>query len=203
MNNAGVMNVPKSKTADGFEMHMGVNHLGHFLLTNLLLPRLRQSAPSRIVVVSSEAHRYTDIRRSDLMRSRGYNSWTAYCQSKLANILFARQLARILQGTGVTVNSLHPGAVTTELMRHSPVLSIVTWPVRFFFKTVESGAQTQIACAVDPALSGVSGKYFSDCKVRTETRAAQDDETAEWLWRASEKLVGLGSMNLREEMTKL
>lgn len=204
INNAGVMNVPQSQTVDGFEQHLGVNHLGHFLLTNLLLDRLRASAPSRIVVVASEAHRYTTIRRNDLMRTRNYNCWTAYCQSKLANILFARQLARVLQGSGVTVNSLHPGVVVSDLMRHSPWLQWLTWPVQFmFYKTTVSGAQTQLRCAIDPDLQTMSGRYFSDCVVRGESSAAQDDETAEWLWRQSEQLVGLGKLNLREETTKL
>lgn len=199
------MNVAQSTTADGFETHFGVNHLGHFLLTGLLLDRLRASAPSRIVIVSSEAHRFGQIRRPDLMRQRdGYSGWSAYSQSKLANVLFGRQLARMLQGSGVTANSVHPGVVATELLRHSRWLRWLTAPVRWFvYKTCRSGAQTQLACACDPALQRISGRYFSDCAVRTESAAAQDDETAEWLWRASEQLVGMGPVNLREESTKL
>lgn len=208
VNNAGCMNVPQSRTADGFETHLGVNHLGHFLLTCLLLDRLRASpAGARVVVVASEAHRYTTIRRDDLMRTQGYNCWTAYCQSKLANVLFARQLARVVQGTRVAVFSVHPGVVASDLNRHSPWLRALAVPGRWSmgYKTCRSGAQTQLRCACDPALAAAeySGRYFSDCVPRVESAAARDDETAEWLWRASERLVGLEPMNLREESTKL
>jgi retinol dehydrogenase 12 len=118
INNAGVMVCPHSLTKDGFETQIGVNHLGHFLLTNLLLDLLKAAAPSRIVVVSSLAHLQGSINKEDLMSTKSYNKITAYCQSKLANILFTRYLAKQLSGTNVTVNALHPGAVRTELTRH-------------------------------------------------------------------------------------
>lgn len=107
--NAGIMAIPKSKTEDNFEMQLGVNHLGHFLLTNLLLDMLKLSAPSRIVVVSSMAHSFGKINKDDLMSDKKYNKWSAYGQSKLANILFTRELAKRLEGTGITANSCHPG----------------------------------------------------------------------------------------------
>lgn len=107
--NAGIMAVPRDTTQDGFEMQFGVNHLGHFLLTNLLLDMLKMSAPSRIVVVSSVAHKIGKINKEDLMSEKSYGRWWAYGQSKLANVLFAKELAKRLEGTGVTVNSLHPG----------------------------------------------------------------------------------------------
>lgn len=118
INNAGVMACPKSYTEDGFEMQMGVNHLGHFLLTNLLLDMLKVSAPSRIVVVSSEGHRITDINRDDLMSEESYSKIKAYGQSKLANILFARELSKKLRDQGVTVNSCHPGILNHSLILH-------------------------------------------------------------------------------------
>lgn len=117
INNAGVMACPKALTKDGFEIQIGTNHMGHFLLTNLLLDLLKQSSPSRVVVVSSLFHWYGRINKEDLNSEKSYWKWLAYGQSKLANILFTRELSRKLEGTGVTANVLHPGAVKTELMK--------------------------------------------------------------------------------------
>jgi NAD(P)-dependent dehydrogenase (short-subunit alcohol dehydrogenase family) len=117
INNAGIMACPKAMTKDGFEAQIGTNHMGHFLLTNLLLDLLKQSSPSRIVVLSSLFHWYGRINKEDLNSEKSYWKWLAYGQSKLANILFTRELARRLEGTGVTVNSCHPGAVNTELTK--------------------------------------------------------------------------------------
>lgn len=186
------MMVPKSLTADGFESHLGVNHLGHFLLTNLLLDTIKASAPSRIIVVSSSAHIVGHIDRTDLMYERKpYWKVSAYARSKLANILFTRELAKRLRDTGVTVNALHPGVVQTELLRHT--LSFWRYAVHFFSRTVKSGAQTTIMLAVDPDLEKVSGKYFADCAMTMPSSASMDYETAEWLWRTSEKLTGLAN----------
>jgi NAD(P)-dependent dehydrogenase (short-subunit alcohol dehydrogenase family) len=191
--NAGVMACPKLFTADGFEMQFGVNHLGHFLLTNLLLDLMKTSTPSRIVVVSSEAHRITDINREDLLSEKSYSKLKAYGQSKLANILFARELARRLKNTGVTVNSCHPGLVHTNLGRH---MNDYNWIRPFyraifkpFYKTAFEGAQTQIRLAVDKELEKISGKYFSDCEEISPSNAAQEDETAAWLWTKSTELI--------------
>uniref|UniRef100_A0A0K8U2X9 Retinol dehydrogenase 13 n=2 Tax=Bactrocera latifrons TaxID=174628 RepID=A0A0K8U2X9_BACLA len=118
INNAGVMRCPRSLTKDGFEMQLGVNHMGHFLLTNLLLDLLKKSAPSRIVTVSSLAHTRGEINIADLNSDKSYDPGRAYNQSKLANILFTRELAKRLEGTGVSANALHPGVVDTELFRH-------------------------------------------------------------------------------------
>jgi retinol dehydrogenase 12 len=123
INNAGVMACPKAMTKDGFEMQIGTNHMGHFLLTNLLLDLLKQTAPSRVINVSSLFHWYGRINKDDLNSEKSYWRWIAYGQSKIANILFTRELARRLEGTGVTANSLHPGAVRTELMRDVDLLS--------------------------------------------------------------------------------
>ena len=195
INNAGVMICPKALTKDGFELQIGTNHMGHFLLTNLLLNLLKNSAPSRIVVVSSIAHIPGYIKKNDLNSEKSYNRFVAYCQSKLANILFSRSLSRKLEGTGVTVNSLHPGAVMTDLQRHiNPVLKYLSSPLQhIFFKTAVNGAQTQIALALDPDLEKVSGKYFRDCKEVDPTSRAKDDDMAEWLWKTSEEWVGISS----------
>lgn len=117
--------------------------------------------------------------------------WPAYGQSKLANILFTRELAKRLDGTKVTANSLHPGAVKTELGRHLGILHYIALPVQMFVKTPKSGAQTTIMLAVDPDVENVSGKYFADCAILAESKGAQDDETAAWLWDASEQITKL------------
>ena len=118
VNNAGIMACPYMKTADGFEMQFGVNHLGHFLLTNLLLDRLKEAPAARIVNVSSSAHQRGKINFEDLNSTKNYIPWSAYGQSKLANVLFTRSLAKHLEGTNVITNALHPGVIRTELARH-------------------------------------------------------------------------------------
>jgi NAD(P)-dependent dehydrogenase (short-subunit alcohol dehydrogenase family) len=190
------MACPKSFTEDEFEMQMGVNHLGHFLLTNLLLDMLKASSPSRIINVSSESHKFTDINRDDLLSEKSYSKFKAYSQSKLANILFSLELAQILDGTGVTVNSCHPGVVKTELGRHfnENLCKYFLQPIFSpFFKTPIQGAQTQIRLAVDPELESVTGKYFIDCKESTPSRAARNRDTAKWLYQKSLSLVGLNA----------
>ncbi|XP_036330607.1 retinol dehydrogenase 13-like isoform X3 [Rhagoletis pomonella] len=197
INNAGVMRCPRLLTKDGFEMQLGVNHMGHFLLTNLMLDLLKKSAPSRIVTVSSLAHTRGEINVADLNSDKSYDPGTAYNQSKLANILFTRELARRLEGTGVTANALHPGVVDTELFRHmgffnsffaSLVFKPLFWP---FIKSPQNGAQTTLYAALDPELINVSGKYFSDCNLKDVAPAALDDALAKWLWAVSEKWTKL------------
>lgn len=186
--------MPKMLTKDGFEMQIGVNHMGHFLLTNLLLDMLKSSAPSRIVVLSSIAHHFGSINQDDLNSEKSYNKFKAYSQSKLANVLFSRELSKRLMGTGVTVNSVHPGVVKTELGRyliHNHVRRVINPFLQYFFKTPASGAQTTLAVTLDPQLEKVSGKYFRDCKIVSESSAARNDETAAWLWEASEKWTKL------------
>uniref|UniRef100_A0A8C3JTM1 NADP-retinol dehydrogenase n=1 Tax=Calidris pygmaea TaxID=425635 RepID=A0A8C3JTM1_9CHAR len=191
INNAGVMLCPYSKTADGFEMHLGVNHLGHFLLTFLLLECLKQSAPARIVNVSSLAHHGGRIRFHDLHGEKSYNRGLAYCHSKLANVLFTRELARRLQGTKVTANALHPGSVHSELVRHSFVMTWLWKIFSFFLKTPQEGAQTSVYCAVAEELDSVTGQYFSDCKPAYVSPWGRDDETAKKLWNVSCELLGI------------
>nr|XP_044248966.1 retinol dehydrogenase 13 [Drosophila takahashii] len=199
INNAGVMHCPKTLTKDGFEMQLGVNHMGHFLLTHLLLDVLKKTEPSRIVVVSSSAHSLGSINVDDLNSEKSYGKIAAYTQSKLANILFTRELAKRLEGTGVTVNALHPGAVDTELMRTWKFLD--NWFVAFLakplqwtlFKTPKSGAQTSLYAALDPELKEVSGLYFSDCKAKDVSAAAKDEKTGIFLWEESEKWTGVNT----------
>ncbi|CAI5769399.1 Uncharacterized protein PODLI_1B020849 [Podarcis lilfordi] len=195
INNAGIFQCPYMKTEDGFEMQFGVNHLGHFLLTNLLLGLLKSSAPSRIVVVSSKLYKYGEINFDDLNSELNYNKSFAYSRSKLANILFTRELARRLENTGVTVNVLHPGIVRTNLGRHihipllaKPLFNLVSWA---FFKTPLEGAQTSIYLASSPEVEGVSGKYFGNCKEEQLLPNAMDDLVARKLWDISEVMVGL------------
>lgn len=201
INNAGVMACPKSETADGFDMQFGTNHLGHFLLTNLLLDKIKAASPSRIINVSSGAHQGAKgLDFDDLNNNKSYSPWNAYCKSKLANILFTRELSKKLEGTGVTANSLHPGVVRTELWRHMfdkksfwrrAAETLLTPIISLSFKTPLHGAQTSIYCAVAPELQGVTGKYYSDCAVKGETNYAKNDEDASKLWIESENLVGL------------
>uniref|UniRef100_F7CDZ6 5'-nucleotidase, cytosolic IB n=1 Tax=Macaca mulatta TaxID=9544 RepID=F7CDZ6_MACMU len=195
INNAGIFQCPYMKTEDGFEMQFGVNHLGHFLLTNLLLGLLKSSAPSRIVVVSSKLYKYGDINFDDLNSEQSYNKSFCYSRSKLANILFTRELARRLEGTNVTVNVLHPGIVRTNLGRHihipllvRPLFNLVSWA---FFKTPVEGAQTSIYLASSPEVEGVSGRYFGDCKEEELLPKALDESVARKLWDISEVMVGL------------
>lgn len=193
VNNAGVMGCSRSLTKDGFEMQFGTNHLGHFLLTNLLLDLLKASAPSRIVFVSGLAHRFGSINREDLNSERSYWKFKAYCQSKLANNLFCHELNKRIDGTGVTVNCLHPGIIYTEIVRHLPTLAFIRFvlePIaRQFLKTAEEGAQTTICVAVDPDLEKVSGKYFTNCKQMVSSATSRNDELSEWLWRKSEEML--------------
>ncbi|NXQ80036.1 RDH12 dehydrogenase, partial [Nyctibius grandis] len=196
INNAGVMLCPYSKTADGFEMHLGVNHLGHFLLTFLLLERLKQCAPARIVNVSSLAHHGGRIRFHDLNGEKSYNRGLAYCHSKLANVLFTRELARRLQGKSqrrveFTANALHPGSVHSELVRHSFVMTWLWKIFSLFLKTPWEGAQTSIYCAVAEELDSVTGQYFSDCQPAYVSPRGRDDETAKKLWSVSCELLGI------------
>lgn len=194
INNAGVMAMPHTLTKDGFEMQIGVNHMGHFLLTNLLLDMLKSSAPSRIVVLSSLAHMWGRINKDDLNSEKSYNKFKAYSQSKLANVLFSHELAKRLTGSGVTVNSVHPGVVKTELGRyliHSYLRRLMEPALYFIFKTPRSGAQTSLALALDPDLEKVTGKYFRDCKAVNAAAVGRDDEMAAWLWETSDKWTKL------------
>lgn len=196
INNAGIMRCPKMLTKDGIEMQLGVNHMGHFLLTNLLLECVKRAAPSRIINVSSLGHILGRINTKDLNSEKSYVRGDAYNQSKLANVLFTLELSKRLSDTGVTVNALHPGVVHTELGRHmdnqfSLMGTIARTALGPFFKNSKDGAQTTIFAALDPDLEKVTGKYFSDCKIKSVAHAGRDSEMAKWLWNESEKWTGL------------
>ncbi|XP_026139526.1 retinol dehydrogenase 13 isoform X2 [Carassius auratus] len=199
INNAGVMMCPKWVTEDGFEKQLAVNHLGHFLLTNLLLGMLKRSSPSRVVNLSSIAHVGGNIEFDDLFfDKRPYSPLLSYKQSKLANVLFSRELARRIKGTGVSSYCLHPGVIRTELIRHIlvqyPVLKIVlSVPCILLMKTPWQGAQTSIYCAVTEGLESKSGCYFSDCAEKDPAPEGKDDEVSRRLWEESARMVGLNS----------
>lgn len=190
VSNAGVYTRRRTVTGDGIETQLAVNHLAPFLLTGLLLDLLRESAPARVVVVSSEAHRGARVRWDDLQGERGYNGLRAYANTKLMNILFVRELARRVAGTGVTANAVHPGVVATELLFGG-------WaPLRLlrpFIRTPEQGAATSVWLASSPEVEGVTGRYFRDRREVVPSRAARDDEAARRLWRESEELTGVSS----------
>lgn len=207
INNAGIMMCPYSKTEDGFELHFATNHLGHFLLTILLLPKISECAPARIINVSSVLHwlfggiDYTDIH----FDKRKYQSLHAYQQSKLANILFTRELAKRLAEnsiTGVNVYCLHPGIIRTELSRNfDSIFRGLTWMYDtfcgIFLKNSVQGAQTQIYCAVSDECANETGLYYSECRPTCCSSCARDNVGAEKLWHISLESVGLDpNMNI-------
>ena len=194
INNAGVVNLQRTVTADGIETSFAVNHLAPFLLTNLLLDRLHRSAPARVVTVSSEAHRFGRLDFDDLGNERHYRFMRVYGQTKLANILFTAELARRTDGTGVTANSLHPGAVATSLGKNNGAWArAIIALLRPFFRTAEGGAATSVHLASSPAVEGVTGRYFVDCREKLPSPAARDAAAARRLWDVSERLTGLAS----------
>lgn len=191
INNAGIFDIPKTLTKDGLEMQMGVNHLGHFHLTNLLLDLLKASAPSRIINVASEFYIVGNIERDNFMSENSYGQWKAYANSKLANILHVVALSKRLQGTGVTANALHPGGVRTEIHRDTNWFKFIMLYLVFLpmIKTPKEGSQTTITLALDPDLEKISGKYFNNCKEEKVKEKATDEDTADWLWNKSIELT--------------
>ena len=192
--NAGLVLGSRSVTEDGYETTFQVNHLGHFLLTELLRDRLVASAPSRIVVVASDAHKSArhGLDFDDLQSERKYRSFGVYGKTKLANILFTRELARRLDGTGVTANSVHPGFVASRFGRDGDtgMLGKLFMPLtRPFALNAEQGAKTSIYLASDPAVEGITGAYWVKCAPVSPSDAAQDDDAARKLWDVSEQLV--------------
>jgi NAD(P)-dependent dehydrogenase (short-subunit alcohol dehydrogenase family) len=194
VNNAGLTQLQRTVTEEGFETTFGVNHLGHFLLTTLLLDQLRASAPARVVVVSSMAHRSAraGLDFDDLQAERSYSPLGAYNRSKLANIYFTRELARRLDGRGVTANSLHPGFVASRLGRDGDggVLGdVVMTLARPFAISPARGARTSVYLASSPAVADVTGQYFARCRETRPARVAVDAAGARRLWDVSDELV--------------
>jgi retinol dehydrogenase-12 len=192
VNNAGLVAGRRKVTADGLELTMAVNHFAPFLLTNLLLDRLKGSAPARVVTTASDAHRGGLVDVTDLNGERRWSAWSAYGTSKLANILFTRALARRLEGSSVVANCLHPGVIRTGLARGAPLPIRVGWrAASVFFGSPRRGAGTLVYLATAPDAAEVSGGYFADSRPATPSAQAQDDRLGEELWTVSERLVGL------------
>ena len=190
VNNAGAIFASRELSADGVEMTFALNHLAYFLLTLELLPLMEGLPDARIVNVASVAHERAAIDFDDLQGARRYGMWKAYAQSKLANVLFTRELARRAASRGVQANALHPGAVASGFGRNHPGffgrLVAIGAP---FLSSPERGARTTLHVATAPGLRGVSGRYFSSCREKTPSRAARNDDTARRLWQISETMT--------------
>jgi NAD(P)-dependent dehydrogenase (short-subunit alcohol dehydrogenase family) len=197
INNAGLILSERAETVEGFEMTVGVNHLGHFLLTSLLKDMLVSSAPARIVTVSSDAHRRAigGLDFDDLQSMRRYDPLLTYGRTKLMNILFTRELARRLEGTSVTANAVHPGVVATEFALDGDArgfLSLFYSVFKPFLRSPERGADTIVHLATAPELSDVTGAYFVNRRVRPPSGEARDDVAAARLWELSEQWIAQG-----------
>ncbi len=206
VNNAGVMAIPQRTTADGFEMQFGTNHLGHFLMTGLIAPALLRGAPARVVSVSSRGHHLSPVVFDDIhFERRPYEKWSAYGQSKTANILLAVELERRLGSRGVHANAIHPGTIATDLARHLDREDFEQVRKRqpggrMRLKSVEAGAATSVYAATAPELEGRGGLYLEDCGVADVDDAegaaggvrsyALDPAAAKRLWSTSEEMVG-------------
>jgi retinol dehydrogenase 14 len=191
VNNAGGVHKRRALTVDGIEKTFATNHLGYFLLTTLLLDLIVRSTPARIVTVASIGHRGGTMNFDDLGFERGYWIMRAYRRSKLANVLFANELARRLAGTGVTSNSLHPGGVATNIWSGAPLWTkpLIHFWLRRRFISAAAGAETIVQLAASPALEGVTGCYFEEQESVTPARLAQDEPLARRLWEISERMT--------------
>jgi NAD(P)-dependent dehydrogenase (short-subunit alcohol dehydrogenase family) len=196
VNNAGLVLSERSETVDGYEATFATNHLGPFLLTNLLLERITASGPARVVNVASTAHNAArkGMPFDDLQTTTHYRGMRVYGESKLANMLFTIELARRLQDSGVTANSLHPGTVRSGYGGGGDARGFLAFGIKIaspFFLSSAKGARTSVYLASSPEVEGVSGQYFVKCKPRKPRRWAEDPDAAQRLWRVSEELVGL------------
>jgi retinol dehydrogenase 14 len=192
VNNAGLVQSKRTETPDGIETTLAINHLAPFLLTNLLLGCLEQSAPSRVITVSSEAQRWGTMDFEDMQSRRKYRGFPVYGMTKLANIMFTYELAERLDGTGVVVNCLHPGSVGTNFGQNNRgAMALFFRTFKPFMRSPEQGADTLIWLASSPEVDGVSGKYFSDRKEIEAKKVAYDPAARRRLWEISEDLTGL------------
>ena len=190
--NAGIMALPTLEKAHGYELQFFTNHIGHFILVTGLLDQLTDTG--RVVMLSSSAHTQAPkggVELDNLDGSKGYAAWRNYGQSKIANILFAKELARKFEGTKKTANAVHPGVIQTNLGRHmNPVARLLFGTFGpLLLKTVPQGAATEVFVAASPKVEGISGEYFADCNVETPRADAMDAELAKKLWAKSEEIV--------------
>jgi NAD(P)-dependent dehydrogenase (short-subunit alcohol dehydrogenase family) len=191
INNAGSTLSKRKISSLGYEMTFTINHLGHFLLTHLLLDTLKESAPSRIINVSSDAHRFANLKFDDINQGSNYRGFLAYSNSKLANLLFTYELARRLEGTGVTINALHPGFVKTNFGKRgrNRFLRLLFRFLRLFAISVERGAKTSIYLASSPEVEGVTGKYFVKSRAVKSSKASYNLGSQKRLWELSEHVL--------------
>jgi len=187
INNAGVAIKQRTFSVDSIEMTFAVNHIAHFLLTNLLLDALKDGAPSRIINVSSEAHRNGQFDPDNLQGEKQYSQFRAYSNSKLCNVLFTHELARKLKDTGATVNALHPGFLNTAIFRDTG--GLLKAIVRLAAKKPEVGGRAIARLALDPVLENVSGKYFNGLRMVNSSEKSHDEADAKQLWEISERLT--------------
>jgi len=195
VNNAGAVFLARKTSSDGLEMTFATNHMNYFVVTNVLLDRLKATPGARIVCTASDAHKSGRLDFDDLQSEKSYSSFRAYGTSKLCNILFTRELARRLDGTGVTANCLHPGFVGTRFGQNNATntfMKLLARTIMTFGISPEEGAKTIIHLASSPDVATISGEYFYKCKVAEPTLAAQDDDAAKRLWDVSAKLAGVG-----------
>lgn len=192
ISNAGLFRARRHETTDGLEEVFAVNHLAPFLLTNLLLERLRASAPSRIVIVASEAHRGGVLDFDNLLLQRRFNAWTAYSRSKLSNIMFTYALARRVEGSGVTANCLHPGFVATRLGSGNKIpIRPVYILLKPFTISPKKGAETTVFLSSSPDVQGINGKYWDRKQESRSSRVSLEEEPQELLWKMSAELTGI------------
>ena len=191
INNAGAVFSKRQVTEDGLELTFALNHMSYFVLTHLLLDTLKASAPSRVISTASDAHRGYKLDLDDLQSAKKYQGFPVYGRSKLANILFTRELARRLAGSGITANSLHPGFVRTRYGDESGgMLALGIRFAKLFAISPQKGAETIVYLASSPEVAGTTGQYFYKCRLHAPTRAGQDDAAATRLWTESVRLAG-------------
>ncbi len=194
VNNAGLWNPRREVTKEGHELVFATNHLAYYVLALELLPALQKAGKARIVNVASDAHRLAKgLDFDDLDSAKGYSGFPVYARSKLANILFTRELARRLSGTGVTVNAVHPGPVDSNFMAKTGFWGVMGKLASLFLRSVEKGAETSIYLASAPEVEGVTGDYFADKRPKRPTKYALDDAAARRLWDVSVQLTGVGA----------